>query len=144
MRIEDLLDKYFEGETSAEEERKLRAYFTSGRVAEELKVYIPLFTYFEEEIRKEETQGTTLLQKSGRPRSFYLLRGIAASLLILLIAGIGRWVTTETDPCLCVGDYVVINGKCYTDPETVRNYALDALQEVADPRELSDLFNEEF
>ena len=32
MDIDELLNRYFEGETSSEEERELRAFFTSGNV----------------------------------------------------------------------------------------------------------------
>jgi hypothetical protein len=43
--ISRLLDKYFEGETSLEEERILRQYFTSKDVAPELAMHKPLFIY---------------------------------------------------------------------------------------------------
>ncbi len=51
MNIEELLNKYFEGETSSEEEQQLRTYFSSGEVPEHLIVYKPLFAYIEEEIK---------------------------------------------------------------------------------------------
>ena len=53
MDIDELLNRYFEGETSSEEERELRAFFTSGNVPDRLAVYTPMFTYLEEESRKE-------------------------------------------------------------------------------------------
>lgn len=34
MKIDELLDKYFEGETSCEEERELRRFFTEEEVPE--------------------------------------------------------------------------------------------------------------
>lgn len=43
-----LLEKYFEGKTSLEEEAKLLSYFNSGEVEEDLKVYQPLFEHFAE------------------------------------------------------------------------------------------------
>ena len=43
QNIEKLLDRYFEGETSIEEERSLKMYFTSGNVAADLAEYTPLF-----------------------------------------------------------------------------------------------------
>mgnify|MGYP000626673084 FL=1 len=48
MDIDELLNRYFEGETSSEEERELRAFFTSGNVPDRLAVYTPMFTYLEE------------------------------------------------------------------------------------------------
>ena len=48
-RISHLLDKYFEGETSIDEEATLQAYFNSGQVDTSFKQYQPLFQYFKEE-----------------------------------------------------------------------------------------------
>lgn len=160
--IENLVDKYFEGETSTAEEKILRDYFTSGNVKDELKIYIPIFSYFEQEINKREIN---LVQPVGKRKFLARWVGIAASLLILVLAGIGKWVTTD-EVCLCKGDYVVINGKCYTDEGMIRQYAFGALQEVATPvevyfpdlepeeverlffqqqlSELSDLFSDDF
>ena len=39
MNIDDLLAKYFEGETSAEEERTLGRFFSEEDVSDELAVY---------------------------------------------------------------------------------------------------------
>ena len=41
--IEELLERYFEGETSAAEEKQIRAFFASGEVPEHLAAYAPLF-----------------------------------------------------------------------------------------------------
>ena len=51
--IEELLERYFEGETSAAEEKQIRAFFASGEVPEHLAVYAPLFAYFDEEIERD-------------------------------------------------------------------------------------------
>lgn len=51
--IEELLERYFEGETSAAEEKRIRAFFASGEVPEHLAVYAPLFAYFDEEIERD-------------------------------------------------------------------------------------------
>ncbi len=56
MNIEELLNKYFEGETSAQEERMLRSFFSKADVPEELAVYKPLFAYFDQEIARKETE----------------------------------------------------------------------------------------
>lgn len=44
--ISKLLERYFEGETTVEEERKLRRYFTEEPVAEEHRPFADLFRYF--------------------------------------------------------------------------------------------------
>lgn len=142
MNIEELIERYFEGETSAEEEKSLRSFFAAREVPEHLSAYIPLFAYFDEEIRsKEESKGEksektaayTLLfqkEKSVRRKVFYALSGVAASLLFLL--ALQRYML-PADPCFCSDNYVVINGRCYTDLHKVRSLALEALEEVATP-----------
>ena len=47
-RIENLLEKYFEGETSIAEEKELKVYFSSGDVAQHLEQYKAIFGYFSE------------------------------------------------------------------------------------------------
>lgn len=45
-KIEILLEKYFEGETSNMDEKELRNYFSSPNVLPHLEQYKPLFGYF--------------------------------------------------------------------------------------------------
>ena len=160
MSIEELLNKYFEGETSSEEERQLRAFFSSGDVPQQLASYIPLFAYFDEEIEKRNAPKARRAY-SLRQRILYAVSGIAAGLL--LMTGI-RYAHTLQDPCSCSDSYVVINGHCYTDISKAKTLAFEALLEVATPadeyfpetemeaadreliksqiRELSDIFND--
>ena len=135
MDIDELLNRYFEGETSSEEERELRAFFTSGNVPDRLAVYTPMFTYLEEESRKERQPDEALIpidedilfmldaEKVEEKKTFtlrsvlYLVSGIAASFLLLL--GLNH-LLNPVDPCFCSDNYV-------------RSMALEALQEVATP-----------
>lgn len=54
--IENLLDKYFEGETNLHEEKALKEYFNQEKIASHLEVYQPMFQFFEakEELVEEE------------------------------------------------------------------------------------------
>lgn len=45
-KIEILLEKYFQGETSLAEEKELRSYFSSSNVAPHLEQYKAMFGYF--------------------------------------------------------------------------------------------------
>jgi hypothetical protein len=130
MNIDELVDKYFEGETTAEEESNLRAFFASNEVPQRLASYKPLFAYFDEEIRKEHEKTKAPLQWRT---VVYWASGIAASLLLLV--GIGQAFLSPAllDPCFCSENYVIINGHCYTDIEKARSLAFEALQEVATP-----------
>ncbi len=139
MNLEELLTKYFEGETSAAEEEQLRTHFAAGKVPPEYEVYRPLFAYFNQEIASEKEKGKeqkevtlpTITRKQHRVHGMlYILSGVAASFLLLL--GLNYWFN-PTSTRFCSGNYVVINGRCYTDMHTVRKMAFDALQDVAEP-----------
>ncbi|MDR0994769.1 MAG: hypothetical protein LBL81_00580 [Tannerella sp.] len=126
-QIDELLTKYFEGETSAAEERQLRAFFRSGEVPERLAAYKPLFAYFDAEIQAK----TVPKPARHRWRPLYLsLSGIAACLLLAFCL---HSFLSKPEACTCSGDYVLINGKCYTDKAKVRASAFAAMREVATP-----------
>ena len=48
VRIEQLLEKYFEAATTAAEEQELRAYFAGDGVAPHLSWYAPMFSSFKQ------------------------------------------------------------------------------------------------
>lgn len=153
--IQQLLNKYFEGETSSAEEKELRQFFASAEVPEHLMMYKPLFAYFDEEILKEEASSEGIDKQLGEiiipsvekkviPQHRIILRwvsGVAAAVLLLL--GVGQ-LFIFPDRAYCSGNYVVINGRCYTDIHKVREHALNALQEVSDTdRELFPVMDDE-
>lgn len=47
--IKAILEKYWEGETSLEEEARLRVYFNQDQIAEELVPFQPMFQFFAKE-----------------------------------------------------------------------------------------------
>lgn len=84
-RIETILEKYFQGETSVSEEKELKNYFSSSDVAQHLEQYKPLFGYFSE-ANEQEFKQTIPLQAKKRNVAWL---SIAASVLVLL--GIGTF-----------------------------------------------------
>lgn len=142
MNIEELLNRYFEGETSAAEEQELRRFFASGDVPAHLSAYQPLFAYFDEERAEKKDWAEEIWSEvtaeplpAGRfavhrRKVVYLLSTVAACVLALLAVS---QLLYPTDPCFCSENYVVINGRCYTDIHKVRLSAFEALQEVATP-----------
>lgn len=119
MNMEELLNKYFEGETSCEEERELRRFFTQGPVPEHLQAYRPIFAFFEEESKRPK--GSLPLRR----RLLYALSGVAAGVLIALaIAGISRHIGGAPE------NYVIIDGKCYTDARLIHEQAMNAFDDV--------------
>jgi hypothetical protein len=79
-RIEILLEKYFEGETSIAEENELKAYFSSADVAQHLEHYKAMFGYFSSAIEQKFEQQLPL--KSKKVQVAWL--SVAASVVILL------------------------------------------------------------
>ncbi len=51
--MNDLLDKYWEGNTSLKEEQELRDYFSSNDIADEHKIYSDLFITYKVENEQE-------------------------------------------------------------------------------------------
>lgn len=129
MKIDELLNKYFEGETSCDEERDLRRFFTEEQVPEDLEMYRPLFVCLDEEAKAHQSHQHEMKevnkQLSYRRRLYYIMGSIAAGLLLLIgVANLYQNVWTAPS------DYVIINGKCYTDAKTIREQALSAFQDV--------------
>ena len=79
-RIEILLEKYFEGETSIAEENELKAYFSSADVAQHLEHYKAMFGYFSS--AKEQKFEQQIPLKSKKLQVAWL--SVAASVVILL------------------------------------------------------------
>lgn len=100
--IEALLDKYWEGESSVEEERRLKAYFNSGEVAERFQKYAPLFKAIREEQAVQLQNG----QKPQRviPVMFHWQPWAAAASIALVIFA-GWWMLSKPDaPTVATND----------------------------------------
>ena len=80
-RIEKLVEKYFEAETSITEEKELKDYFASSNVAQHLEQYKPIFGYVVQ--AKQEQFTATLPLKTSKRKSVVWL-SIAASVAVLL------------------------------------------------------------
>lgn len=78
--IEQILELYFEGESSLEQEQKLWAYFTGDDVAPHLEKYTALFSAFAK-AKKERYTGEINLPKK---KAFSPVFSIAASILVLV------------------------------------------------------------
>lgn len=78
-KIEILIEKYFQGETSIAEEKELRSYFSSQDVAPHLEQYVAMFGYFTEAKQQEFTQ--EIPQHTKKRKVMWL--SIAASVAVL-------------------------------------------------------------
>jgi hypothetical protein len=88
-KIEDILEKYFQGETTIAEENQLKEYFSSPDVAQHLEQYKPMFGYFSQVKEQKSTQ--TIPLKTKKRNVAWL--SIAASAVVLL--GIGTYFYTS-------------------------------------------------
>lgn len=86
-RIESLLDAYFEGQTSLEEEAVLMDYFQNQQVAQHLLQYKPIFIGLAA-ARKERSQRPLILpeQSSNKSSSFWRY-GVASAIVVALAVG---------------------------------------------------------
>ena len=135
MKIDDLLEKYFEGETTCEEERQLRHFFATDYVPEHLAIYRPLFACIDREAEAaknnkpaESTIHADVPKHTARPlrRLYYFATGIAAALLLCI--GVGKLLLPANETA---SNYVIIDGKYYDDPRLVQAKALEALDNVS-------------
>lgn len=122
--IEILLEKYFEGTTSGQEEQILRTYFTGSEVSEDLAVYQPIFSYLDAEIKNCSTA-------KPHPRYISLKRfawsAVAAIFLLMLgFTAYYRFNNTTGD-----GSYVIINGEKFSDVRLAQQQAQKAFEDVS-------------
>lgn len=91
-KIKSTLEKYLEGETTLEEEKVLKTYFSSENVAPELREYQALFGFFKTERQQIPHQKS----KFPHRKKYYSWVGVAAS--IAIIAGLFLFKPAEPTP----------------------------------------------
>lgn len=79
--IDQLLSKYFSGETSIEEEKELVTYFNSSSVDPSLMSYQPLFAYLASDRQSKSQKNMELNQTRSNPFKWF---SIAAVVLVFL------------------------------------------------------------
>lgn len=121
--IDLLLEKYFEGQTTLEEESILRNYFRQSEIEDRYKVYAPMFNYFSAE-RKE-----VAVEKKKKKIPFYVWISVAAS--ILLIIGIRSFNSVSVGNDMG-GTFVYVDGKKVTDQAEVSVAALNSIRVVSE------------
>ena len=100
--IESLLDSYFEGETSLDQEKILRNYFSSANVASHLMAYQGLFVGLKNAQKEISKREVSLPQTSTNSRIWRL--SIAAAVAVLIgVVGVqfsGNQMTAEEQHAL--------------------------------------------
>jgi hypothetical protein len=96
-KIDELLNKYWNCETSLEEEQQLREYFRGDQIPEQWKETAPLFRYFDAHKKKTLNDGAfdaSVMAKIKSPsknqgkvvKIFYNTLRIAAGVSVLVVA----------------------------------------------------------
>ncbi|OJV82692.1 MAG: hypothetical protein BGO34_17390 [Bacteroidia bacterium 44-10] len=127
--IDNLLEKYFNGVSSTEEEKKLKSYFNETGILPEHEIYKPLFAVFDSE-RQIKAPGIALLEKKTKRLSFTrrTIIWIAGAAAVALLA-----ITLSTFNSLQDQnrEYVVIvNGKKISNQHKARQYAENMFAEA--------------
>ncbi|MCL1938587.1 MAG: hypothetical protein FWF52_09365 [Candidatus Azobacteroides sp.] len=130
--IEELINRYFEGLSSAEEEDTLYAFFMRENVPDDLLKYKPVFHYFATGIVDEfKVADTMQKRKNVRRKKQHVAWWMAAAASILLVLSITVWKTLQTpdfDPY--EGSCIIRNGVRITDLNVIRG-ELDKTVELA-------------
>ena len=117
QKIEQLVDKYFEGNTTIEEEKVLKNYFSSNEVADSLKQYQPLFSYLQ--IAKNETAPTKF---DVKPR-IQFKKWISIAAVFVFIAVLTTVLNLKTNESQDLGTF--------NDPEIAYAETMKALELLA-------------
>jgi len=122
--IDKLLDKYWAGETSLDEETQLRDYFSGTEIADHHRPFVTVFDYqnkmanaalpddFEEQLFAEikTRQSDTVVKPM---RAYRKLLAIAAAILFLITVGVFLLKTPSPSNELADIPHLIINGKVY-------------------------------
>ncbi|MBE9468666.1 MAG: hypothetical protein IMY72_10175 [Bacteroidetes bacterium] len=124
-RIENLLNKYFEAETSIAEENELRIFFSNNKdIPENLIFAKSIFKAFNEE-KSIKFHKKIHLPKRNIKRYIYIT-GIAASLIISMFVIFPK-MDTKRNKII----YAYYNGQAITDKAIAEKYTKQALFAVA-------------
>lgn len=123
--IENLIKRFFEGETSNKEENELFRFFSENDIPEEWQKYKPVFTYFmkdmETELKELEIDIPEPKTIPAEKKNWKIWVSVAAS-LILIISVSGSFLKNQSTKHLQDDqNYVIINGEKITDPKVIES-----------------------
>lgn len=121
--IEELLERFFDGQTTNTEEKELYVFFGNDEVPEHLVPYKPVFGYFEsglaEEVNASEVKPASVKPLSSRRKYITIITGMAAAILLFfMLQPLFTHEDIETDPF--EGSYIVRNGERIDDIDEIR------------------------
>ena len=127
QKIRQLVDKYFEGKTTLEEEKEIKNIFkTSNDLPEDLSDLKPYFTYLENAATEKSNNIIKFSEKKQKIIPLRVFRYVAAAVAVILIT---FSVLKQREEKIV---YAYINGKAITDKELAKQEAIKALSAVSD------------
>jgi hypothetical protein len=119
--MDHLLEKYFEGETSLQEESLIRTYFQQGKIADHHQVYAPMFAFF-----SQERQEAAPIAQRKRKIPLFVWASVAASIVLLISVRL-FFSSEEVTP----HSVVYVNGVKMSDSQTINSEALNSIQSIS-------------
>ena len=143
--IEPLLEKFFEGETTCEEESALSEYFSSETVADHLRPYIAMFSWYDKGMPGEPGEelitpkATKMIRKHHRIlRATIWISSAAAIIALILTIGWNKRSTSTRQELLSKqyeGSYIMVDGNMITDINQIYD-EINAINQEAESIEL--------
>ena len=138
--IQLLIDRFFKGETSMEEEKRIYAFYSSHpqQLPQKLECYRGMFSAFDAILLEAISINRTLsdevaIHKSKPKKLLYILSGIAAA--VLLCIGIFAVINIHQDNVLASnyeGSYLIVNGARITELSRIKPDIEKALKQADD------------
>ena len=118
--IDELIEKYFEGETSVAEEKELHRFFRQKHLPDKYRAEKAMFDHFANEKEAKAPRRARIIPQVVR------WTAIAAAIIGSV------WIINRKEESAhpLIGSYVIIDGTTYTNPKKVREHALKALDDV--------------
>lgn len=121
-KIDKLLQLYFDGESSLEQEEELKKYFLSDEVADEHKEFTMLFHFFDSQKQIKMEYTFTPPKREQKNIRFLWIAGAAASIFIALLL----MFTPSNDT------YMLVNGESIYDVDMIMYQAEIELNKVTE------------
>lgn len=120
--IDRTLEKYFEGETSLEEEKELILYFQSDKIESKHEQYKAIFQF----ITIEKSTTVKEIRRHSNKANLYYFAAASASVIAAI------FITINFSQSSKIESVVYVNGKKIVDIETIHNETLKAINSIED------------
>ncbi|MDR3269074.1 MAG: hypothetical protein LBT83_08415 [Tannerella sp.] len=136
QEIEERMNRFFEGQTSREEEDELYRFFAQEELPAHLQPYKDLFRYFGQEMAAGWPTGKEIPLRRKNRRTLWT--GIAAALLAAALSSLFFMEKTNAVNDY-EGSYLIRNGVRITDPDLIRPELEATLNQVRQIQQETDL-----